>query len=215
MRPKPFARRRIRPGLVLRRHPRLRWALVGLAAVVTGASIAHTVEQADRAEAAWGTPRSVVIVTRDLLAGTELDGSNTDVVDRPAAVVPEGALATRPEGRTRLPVLAGEVLLDAHLAPAGTSALVARLPVGARAVAIPAEPGTTPGVTIGDAVDVLVALAPDAAGSGPPGFAVARRALVVDVTDAAVTVAVRPDEAPRIAVALGQGAVTLALVGAE
>jgi len=39
-------------------------------------------------------------------------------------------------------------------------------------------------------------------------------AAVVSVEDASVTVAVPLELAPRIAVALGQGAVTLALVGA-
>ena len=59
----------------------------------------------------------------------------------------------------------------------------------------------------------MVAVAPEAAGDGPPGFVVAPDALVVAVDEAAVTVAVSRAEAPRIAVALGQGAVTLALIG--
>ena len=46
-----------------------------------------------------------------------------------------------------------------------------------------------------------------------PGFALAEDVPVVDVTDAAVTIAVRRDVAPRLAVAFGQGAVTLALLG--
>jgi hypothetical protein len=66
---------------------------------------------------------------------------------------------------------------------------------------------------VGDHVDVLVALAPEAAGGGPPGFVVAPRALVVALDEGAVTVAVDVAVAPRIAVALGQGAVTLALIG--
>jgi Flp pilus assembly protein CpaB len=50
------------------------------------------------------------------------------------------------------------------------------------------------------------------AGTGPaPTFPVARHALVLDVGHQAITVAVTPDEAPRLAYALTHGAVTLAL----
>ena len=214
MRPKPPVHRRIRPGLLLRRQPRLRGALVGFAVVITGTSVASAIDRAERAEAAWGERRTVVLVTSDIEAGDVVDSSNTDLVHRPVAVVPEGSRSSVPDGaRVGTAVLAGEVLLDGHLAPSGLTELTARLPPDTRAVAIPAEPGTTPALTIGDTVDVLVALAPEAAGTGPPGFAIAEGALVVDVSVAAITVAVRPADAPRIAVALGQGAVTLALVG--
>jgi hypothetical protein len=73
------------------------------------------------------------------------------------------------------------------------------------------EPGTTPPLAVGDRVDVLVALPAEAADGGPPGFALATDVVVVDVTEAAVTVAVPRAAAPRLAVAFGQGAVTLAL----
>lgn len=214
MRPKPPVRRRIRPGLLLRRQPRLRGALVGVAVVITGTSVAGAIDRAERAEAAWGQRRTVVVITRDLDPGERVDASNTDLIDRPSAVVPDGAPSSVPDGaRVGAAMVAGEVLLDGHLAPGGLTELAARLPPDTRAVAIPTEPGTTPALTIGDTVDVLVALAPEAAGAGPPGFAIAEGAPVVDVSDAAITVAVRPADAPRIAVALAQGAVTLALVG--
>ena len=109
------------------------------------------------------------------------------------------------------PVYAGEIVREERLAPEGLSAVAARLPPASRAMAIPVEPGTVPALVLGDRVDVLVALAPEAAGEGPPGFALATDVLVVDVSAAAVTVAVPADTAPRIAVALGAGAVTLAL----
>jgi hypothetical protein len=80
-------------------------------------------------------------------------------------------------------------------------------------VAIPSDPSTTPPLVVGDLVEVLVALPPDAAGRGAPGFALATGVPVVDVSDTAVTVAVDRDVAPRLAVAFGQGAVTVAVVG--
>ena len=216
MRPKPPTRRRIRPGLLLRRQPRLRIAVVATAVVIAGTSVASAIERAERAEAAWGAGHTVVVVTRDLEPGDLIDGSNTDVVDRPSAVIPDGAPSSVPEGaRAGAAVMAGEVLLGGHLAPHGLTELTARLPPHTRAVAIPSEPGTTPALSIGDTVDVLVALAPEAASAGPPGFTIAAGALVVDVSDAAITVAVSTGAAPRIAVALGQGAVTLALVGLD
>ncbi|HET7720977.1 MAG TPA: hypothetical protein VFK43_13500, partial [Acidimicrobiales bacterium] len=115
----------------------------------------------------------------------------------------------------RTPVFAGEVLVRGRLAPTGLRGVAAALPPGSRAVAIPRDPSTAPPVRVGDRVDVLVALPPEAAGGGPPGFAVATDALVVAVEEAAITVAVERATAPRVAVALGQGAVTLSLVGAH
>src|SRR3546814_7635655 len=120
-----------------------------------------------------------------------------------------------PDGQVlRSAVYEGEVLVGERLAPVGVHVLAATLPTGTRAVAIPVEPGLAPPLQVGDVVDVLVALAPESAGSGPPGFVLAPSVLVVDVGEHAVAVAVERDDAPRVAVALGRGAVTLALVGA-
>jgi Flp pilus assembly protein CpaB len=154
----------------------------------------------------------VLVATRDLAPGDRLDAGNTRIERRPTRLVDRGALRALPDD-TRLaePVYAGEALRSERLAPTGLSIIAARLPAGTRAVAIPVENGTVPSLVIGDRVDVLVALPPDSAGDGPPGFALATDVLVVDVNDAAVTIAVPADAAPRIAVAFGAGAVTLAL----
>lgn len=203
-----------RLGLELRRRPRVRTAIIIVVALTCGGVVAATVRRADGARAAWGEPTAVLVVTRDLAAGERVDSSNTRPAQLPAPLVPGGALGTLPEdGRLSAAVYDGEVLRAERLAPAGVSALAARLPRGTRAVAIPLEPGTAPTLEVGDHVDVLVALAPEAAGSGPPGFSLADDVLVVDVNDLAATVAVSRDAAARIGVAYGQGAVTLALVG--
>jgi Flp pilus assembly protein CpaB len=155
------------------------------------------------------------VATRDIAAGEPLDGDDVDLAERPLALVPEAALEELPIGQVAADAIAaGEVVVAARLAPMGLTGLAATLPAGSRAVAIPVEVGMAPPLSVGDRVDVLVALAPDAAGNGPPGFVVAAEALVVAVDEGAVTVAVRAPIAPRIAVALGTGAVTLALVGA-
>src|SRR3546814_13349083 len=95
-----------------------------------------------------------------------------------------------PDGQVlRSAVYEGEVLVGERLAPVGVHGLAATLPTGTRAVAIPVEPGLAPPLQVGDVVDVLVALAPESAGSGPPGFVLAPSVLVVDVGAHAVAVA--------------------------
>jgi Flp pilus assembly protein CpaB len=214
MRPKP-RRRRFRVGLTLRRQPRIWWLLTLSTAAAVGWVVSSIVTEADRTRAAWGTTAVVVVATRDIAAGEPLDGDDVDLAERPLALVPEAALEELPIGQVAADAIAaGEVVVAARLAPMGLTGLAATLPAGSRAVAIPVEVGMAPPLSVGDRVDVLVALAPDAAGNGPPGFVVAAEALVVAVDEGAVTVAVRAPIAPRIAVALGTGAVTLALVGA-
>ena len=200
------------PLLALRRRPRYRRVLVAGLAATCGALVAGVVQRAEHAAAAWGERVPVLVATRDLDAGDLLDERNTRVVHHPALLVPDGALAERPDRRRVADdVFAGEVLHQARLAPAGRSAVAARLPAGTVAVAVPVEPGLAPPLTVGDRVDVLVALGADAAGDGPPGFALTVGAPVVDVSDTAITIAIPHAAAPRLAVAFGAGAVTLAL----
>lgn len=205
---------RVGVALMLRRRPRLRSGLVGVIALLCGLAVAATVQDAEHAREAWGSSTRVLVATEVIGAGERLAPDNTDLVAQPAPVVPDGALTNLPAGRrVATPVYAGEVIRAERLAPTGTSALAARLPDGTRGVAIPVEPGTTPTLAVGDLVEVLVALPAEVAGGGPPGFALATGVPVVEVTDAAVTIAVDRDAAPRLAAAFGEGAVTLAVVG--
>jgi Flp pilus assembly protein CpaB len=213
MRPKP-RRRRFHVGLALRRQPRLWWLLTIATALAVGWVVSSIVAEADRTRAAWGTSTVVAVATRDIAAGDPFRTADVELVDRPLAVVPDDALDQLPDGRVAATAIgAGEVLVAARLAPVGVTGLAATLPEGSRAIAIPVEVGLAPPLAVGDRVDVLVALAAEVAGDGPPGFVVAAGALVVSVDEGAVTVAVSAPVAPRVAVALGHGAVTLALVG--
>ncbi|MET0727107.1 MAG: SAF domain-containing protein [Acidimicrobiales bacterium] len=201
--------------LLLRRQPRLWWALVGCVALTAGWGASTVVASAERTRAAWGRSATVLVVERGLQAGDPIGPGDVSSVPRPQGTVPDGAVAALPDGAVaRIELVPGEVLLDRRIAPLGLRGIAAALPIGTRAVAIPAEPGLVPPLMVGDRVDVLVAVAPEAAGAGPPGFTVAEDALVVAVDEAAVTIAVARAEAPRIAVALGQAAVMLALIGA-
>jgi Flp pilus assembly protein CpaB len=201
-------------ALALRRRPRHRRALVLVVAALCGLAVTTVVRGAEDAAAAWGESVPVLVATEDLKAGDLLDADNTRLDHQPAPLVPDEALAAVPDdGRLAEPVYAGEVIREQRLADGGLSALAARLPSGTRAMAVPVEPGMVPSLVVGDRVDVLVALGAESAGDGPPGFALATDVLVVDVDDAAVTIAMPAATAPRLAVAFGAGAVTLALTG--
>jgi Flp pilus assembly protein CpaB len=212
MRRKPVPRRSPL-GLALRRHPRWRTAASIIVALLCGGVVAATVHEADAARAAWGRSTTVLVAARDLAPGEAVDAGNTRREQHPGPLVPPDAITELPAGgRVTAAVYEGEVLREARLTDAA-SAVAARLPPGSRAVAIPVEPGTTPPLSVGDRVEVLVALPPEAAGGGPPGFSLATDVPVVEITDEAVTIAVDEAVAPRLAVAFGQGAVTLALLG--
>jgi Flp pilus assembly protein CpaB len=206
---------RLDPALALRRRPRARKLLVVTLAALSGVAVTGVVQRAEGAAAAWGDRVPVLVAARDLEPGERLDTGNTRLVVRPAPTVPDGALSELPAEGRRLAqaVFDGEVVRSERLAPAGLSALAARLPPGTRAMAVPVEPGLVPALVVGDRVDVLVALSAEAAGDGLPGFALASDVLVVAVDEAAVTIAIPTDTAPRLAVAFGAGAVTLALAG--
>jgi len=218
LRPKP-ARRipRRRPSLLLtlRRHPRLWWVVTGAIALASALVVASVVAQAEAAREGWGATEDVLVAVGPLEAGDPIYPSDVAVRARPVATLPASALRHLPtDAVAGAPVVEGEVLVAERLAGAGRSPAAVRLPPGTRAVAIPAEAGLTPPLAVGDLVDVLVALAGDEA-ERPPGFTLVDGAAVVAVDDDAVTVAVPRADAPRVAVALGAGAVTLALVGQE
>jgi Flp pilus assembly protein CpaB len=203
----------LRLGLQLRRHPLLWWVGASALALLTGGSVASVVESAESARAGWGVARAVVVVQRHLGPGARIGHGDLSLEERPTAAIPEGALEELPTGTLRADAYPGEVLVAGRLAPAGLSPLAASLPAGTRAVSVPVEAGGAPALQVGDHVDVLVALAPEAAGEGPPGFALARHVAVAAVEEGSVTIAVDPDVAAKVAVALASGAVTLALVG--
>ena len=201
---------------------------VAALAVATGLTVTSLVGAAGAARDRWGDTRPVVVATRDLAPGEVLDGGATEVRDLPAAVMGEAVLAEAPAGAVvRHPILAGEPVVAARLAPAGLVGAAALVPAGERAVAVPTGPAPTPPLVVGDRVDVLAVLpaapAPEAGdrprGVGAPGvsdpaFALVEQAAVVDVADGVVTVAVPEADAPRVAWALGHGSVVLALAGA-
>ena len=219
MRRKPPARRSLRLGLLLRRRPRLRHG-AGRAAGGRRCGLAvagRTCDGRSDADAAWGTPRARRARRH---AATSAPGDRARRLQHHArsiarrAVVPAARSPSCPPARARR--RRGARRRGAARARAWRRSAPASSPPASRRARgpwpSPSSPAPRPPLTVGDQVDVLVALAPEAAGDGPPGFALGRRGVAGGRRHRrrAVTVAVPADDAPRLAVALGQGAVTLA-----
>lgn len=196
----------------LRRHPLLFWPLALGLALVTGLTVTRLLAEASARADRLGGLRQVPVAARPVEAGELLSPEAVTTRRLPVAALPAGPVAWSPLGHAVLvPLAPGEVLLEAKLAPWGVQGVAALVPPGRRALAVPAGPG---GLALrrGHRVDVLATFdAPDQ--GAEPTFPVATAALVLEVAGEAVTIAVAPDEAPRVAFALARGTVTLALAG--
>lgn len=197
-------------------RPALRRLAVVALALATAVAVVTTLGAAGAARDHWGRTRPVAVATRDLAPGQVVAAGDIEVRDLPAALVGEAALADAPVGAVvRHPVLAGEPVAAARLGAAGGTGPAALLEAGELAVAVPLGPAGAPPLAVGDRVDVLTVLAPDAAAASgdDPAFALVAGATVVDVAEQAVTVAVPAGDAARVAWAVGNAAVVLALAG--
>jgi pilus assembly protein CpaB len=198
----------VRPRRLVR-SPVAFWIIAFLLAVATAMIVSRAVSRAEATAARYGSPRPVVVATRDLMAGAVIGPGDIEMRRLPRALVPEGTLTTMPAGRTVVvPLFRGEPVLRTKVAPAGLRGVAALLPIGTRAVTVPAGPAPAP-VRVGDIVDVLASFETD--GSGEPTFAVAVEAVVVDVEEGTVTVAVRPSEVTRVVFAATAGVVSLVM----
>jgi Flp pilus assembly protein CpaB len=203
-------------------RPQVRRVAVGLLAVVTGLLVTSLVASAEAARDRWGRTRPVVVATRDLSPGDTIEGSDVEVRTLPETAAGSTALREAPTGAVvSQPVVAGEALVGQRLAPDGLSGVAALVPAGQRAVAVPLGPMGAPPLSIGDLVDVLavVPVAADGvadagAGTGEPAFPLVEDAMVVDVGEQSVSVAVPDVDASRLAWTLTNGSVVLALAGA-
>jgi Flp pilus assembly protein CpaB len=208
----------------LRRHPVGAWLLTFLLAALAYGLVARAQDSAASAVRRWGRVVPVVVVRRPVAAGAVVGQADVAVVSAPARLVPSGSAVVESVaeavGRTALvDLVPGELLLRARLAPDGLTGVAALVPPGMRAIAIPLG-GSGSGsdssasgalrLSVGDAVDVLATFPNDPA-SGPPTITVASSALVVEVRADAVTLAVAPSAASRIAYALARASVTLTL----
>ena len=191
-----------------------RVAVAGLA-MATALTVSSALEAAGAARDRWGPSQPVAVAARDLAPGEVVDASAVELRDLPEALVTEASLTAAPEGAVvRQPILAGEPLVAARLAPHGLSGAAALVPTGQRAVAVPLGPAGAPPLATGDLVDVVTVLPPGLEpGGDEPAFPLVERAAVIDVADEAVTIAVPASDAPRVAWALSNGTIVLTLAG--
>ncbi|MEO6121074.1 MAG: SAF domain-containing protein [Acidimicrobiales bacterium] len=194
----------------LRRSPLIFWTASLAVALFTATTIAGLVGRAADRAADLGGLTEVTVMARSVPAGRVLDAADVVVRRLPAALLPASPPARSARGRVALVDLAeGEVVLASRLARDGVAGIAALLPDGMRAVAVPLDTARME-LRSGYRVDVLATF-DTAEPTAEPTVEVATAALVIDVDDDAVTLAVTPTEAPRVAFALARAIVTLAL----
>lgn len=189
------------------------WLLTVMATATTGLTVTRAVERADAAADA-AEPRPVLVVAAPVPPGGRLDETNTTRAHRARADLPDGAVTELVAGAIAIDALVpGEVVVASRLAPTGLSPAAALLPPGTRGVAVPAGVTAIP-VAVGDRVDVVATLPFDLAGPGDAAAVVASGAVVVQVGEESVMVAVPEAGVPALARALAEGSVQLVLRGA-
>jgi Flp pilus assembly protein CpaB len=200
---------------LLSRSPLTYWVAVGGLALVTALAVSGLLGRARVEAARYGSPRPVLVATRDLGVGVVVRDSDVEVRSLPSALVPPDTIGDVAQVRARVVVsnvFEGQPVVRRQLAPWGVTGAAALLPPGKRGISVAAGPAAAK-LDKGDIVDVLATFdpaTPEAAGKEPT-FPVAVGASVIDVGGEAVTIAVEPDEAKRVAFAVAHGAVTVVL----
>jgi Flp pilus assembly protein CpaB len=179
--------------------------LTAALALCAGGLTAGVVGRASEVIDAYGTRHAVAVAVHDLEIGDEIGADDVAWRELPTALL-TGSPLEAPTGRiVTARTLTGEVLVAERVGPEGVRGPMAIAPPGSRAVALPVVAGRPP-VRVGDHVDVLaVSLETTRAQR------VATRAVVVDVGDEAVTVAVQPDELAATARAALESTAVIAL----
>lgn len=207
------ARPRRRLVVALRRQPLLFWAFALVAAASTYLVVQSALTATAEGAAAYGDLVPVLVATRDLDPGAVISDGDVEVASLPRSLVPEGAAGSEAVGRSlRHLVVAGEAIVTQRLAPHGAVGVAAMLGPDQRAVTIPLPPHGMP-VEVGQIVDVLATVDPEASRGRNPTSVVASGAQVVAVGEQGVTVATDSDDAARVATALSYAVVSLAIAG--
>jgi pilus assembly protein CpaB len=206
-------RPRHRLALALRRQPVVFWALTLAAAASAFLALHGALEAAAEGADTYGSLVPVVVARADLATGHVIGPDDVEVARLPSRLVPAGAVSDQPLGSVvRHPVLAGEAVASARLAPDGAVGIAAMLLDGERAMAIPLPSHRAP-LVVGQVVDVLATVDPSRAGPRSATSVVAEQATVIAVDEGGITVAARADDAVRIATALSTAVVSVAVVG--
>jgi len=186
------------------------WLIVAAAALGPLWLVNGLIVEAAHTREAWGPTTSVFVATEVIEVGDGVD-SAVRRADFPAVAVPEGAIAAVDASTVaRERIHAGDVIVAERVSGSGVG-LAERLPDGTSAIAVPSGPGWPP-LAVGDVVDLHATLNENVGGQ-PQTLRVAERAVVVDVGERAVTVAVPRQQVSATANALSRGVITVALVG--
>ena len=174
----------------------------------------------------------VIVAGQDIPEGSAIDRIALKTVDMPVQVVPVGAFSNIDSvaGRvTRMAIFNGEPIVPGRLAPVGTGpGLELKIPPGQRAMAVRINDvaGISGLLQPNSRVDVLVTIQ-DNSGTGKQvaklfmsnmlvlsvGTEVQRDAQGKPINATTVTLAVTPEEAERLAIAMNTGAIQLVLRG--
>jgi hypothetical protein len=148
----------------------------------------------------YGPPTSVMVATRDLPAGHELERGDLRRVTWPQELVPPDPLG-HAEGRLAAALPEGSVATSRHVAAEGAAAA---LPHGMVAVPVPGE--AMPALTVGSRVDVI--------GRDLDGRALvlARGGSVLAMDGTEVWLAVPEANAPEVAAAGASGLLTVVVL---
>ncbi len=174
----------------------------------------------------------VVVAGQDIPEGTAIDRIALKTIQLPVQMIPAGAFSNIDSvaGRvTRIAVFNGEHIVPGRLAPVGTGpGLEIKIPPGQRAMAVRINDvaGISGLLQPNSRVDVLVTIAESQGSSKQVAKLFMSNMLVLSVgTDlqrdtqgrsinaTTVTLAVTPDEAERLAIAMNTGAIQLVLRG--
>ncbi len=191
----------------LRRLPILWWASVIALAFVIGSLVAGTVSRAEAAAQRYEGVVHVAVAAKTVEPGAIISAGDIRYDDRPRAFLPDSPTVDNPVGRVASSAMvAGEVFVDAKLAPGGLSSVAALLHPAERAVSVPnSKVGLR--LKVNDSVDVIGSFG----STDETALTLAEAARVVDVSEDSVTVAVAKSEAPRVALVASKGHVSLAL----
>lgn len=197
------------------RPPPLRLVAVVALALVAGLVVHRSTARAAATAERFGSTSAVWVMTADVAPGDTIGSGDVAASEWPSSLVPAGGftVADGPVvGRTaRAALAAGEVVVASRIADGGATGAAALIPDGWRALTVSTYEAPLP-VSPGDLVDVVATFDPSLVG-GDPSQVVAAAAVVVEVGDDAVTVAVPRDQTTALAFAQVNGVVTLALVG--
>ena len=184
--------------------------------VTAGLLVVVSVRGAPGDVAADPAAAPVVVATVDLPLGTVVGPDDVEVRWLARQAVPATAATATDQVLDRQvtsPIVAGEPVVAARLAPAGLVGVAAATPPGWSSFAVPVD-ATLPPTTVGQAVDLFALDAGTELGLPiDEARRVARAASVVAVDDQRVTVAVRAEDAPGVAAALIGSTVVLAVTG--